>query len=170
MKQIAKHLALSVTPVAQSELFGEQPATMLSLLTSNAPLGLALSFRQYIADQVQKLATPSAQGAIANLLALTSLAIPNLIEEFRNARNPEIRSTIVFAISQFKDESVVDFFIQAMDDIYEQTWMNALDGLVNIGGPSVIRRLTVFMVSLNPDDIRGAWTMEAIDQITQTLS
>ena len=133
-------------------------------------LGLALSFRQYISEQAQKLATPSAQDAIANLLALTSLAIPNLIEEFWNARNPEIRSTIVFAISQFKDASAEDFFIEAMDDVYEQTWMNALDGLVNIGSPSVIRRLTVFMVSLNPDDIRGAWTMEAIDQITQKLS
>ena len=103
------------------------------MLRTPAPLkgalGLALSFRQYIADQVQKLATPSAQDAIANILALTSLAIPNLIEEFWNARNPEIRSTIVFAISQFKDESAVGFFIEAMDDVYEQTWMNALDGL-----------------------------------------
>ena len=94
----------------------------------------------------------------------------NLIEEFWNARNPEIRSTIVFTVSQFKDASAEDFFIEAMDDVYEQTWMNALDGLVNIGSLSVLRRLTVFMVSLNPDDIRGAWTMEAIDQITQILN
>ena len=144
------------------------------MLRTPAPLigalGLALSFRRYIADQVQKLATPSAQDAIANLLALTSLAIPDLIEEFWNTRNPEIRSTIVFAISQFRDESAMDFFIAAMDDVHEQTWMNALDGLVNIGGPAVIKRLTSFMVSLNPDDIRGAWTMEAIDQIAQTLN
>ena len=129
-----------------------------------------MSLRQYIAEQVQKLPTPDAQDAIANLLALTSLAIPSLIEEFWAARNPEIRSTIIFVISQFKDESAVGFLIEAMDDVYEQTWMNALDGLVNVGGHSVIRQLTTFMVSLNPDDIRGAWTMEAIDQITQSLT
>ena len=36
MKQIAKHIALSVTPVAQSDLFDEQTTTVLWLLTSNA--------------------------------------------------------------------------------------------------------------------------------------
>ena len=35
MKQIAKHIALSATPVFQSELFDEQTATVLLLLTSN---------------------------------------------------------------------------------------------------------------------------------------
>ena len=35
MKQIAKHIALSDAPVFQSELFDEQTATMLLLLTSN---------------------------------------------------------------------------------------------------------------------------------------
>ena len=129
-----------------------------------------MSFRQYIAGQVQKLATPDAQGAIANLLALTPLAIPNLIEEFWSARNPEIRSTIVFVIAQFGAESTIEFFIEAMDDVHEQTWVNALDGLVNIGSAAVIKRLTTFMVTMNPDDIRGAWTMEAIEQISQALS
>ena len=38
MKQIAKHIALSVTPVAQSDLFDEQTATVLLLLTSNTPM------------------------------------------------------------------------------------------------------------------------------------
>ena len=38
MKQIAKHIALSATLVFQSELFDEQTATMLLLLTSNAPM------------------------------------------------------------------------------------------------------------------------------------
>ena len=38
MKQIAKHIVLSVTPVAQSDLFDEQTATKLLLLTSNAPM------------------------------------------------------------------------------------------------------------------------------------
>ena len=38
MKQIAKHMALSDAPVFQSELFDEQAATMLLLLTSNAPV------------------------------------------------------------------------------------------------------------------------------------
>ena len=35
MKQIAKHIALSDAPVFQLELFDEQAATMLLLLTSN---------------------------------------------------------------------------------------------------------------------------------------
>jgi len=128
-----------------------------------------MSFRQYITEQVEKLATPAAQAAIANLLALSPLAIPPLIEEFWRARNPEIRSTVVFVIAQFADESTIEFFIEAMDDVHEQSWMNALDGLVNIGTPAVVRRLTVFMMSMNPDDIRGAWTMEAIEQISQAL-
>ena len=38
MKQIAKHIALGATPVFQSELFDEQTATVLLLLTSNAPM------------------------------------------------------------------------------------------------------------------------------------
>ncbi len=35
MKQIAKHIALTATPVFQSELLDEQIATKLLLLTSN---------------------------------------------------------------------------------------------------------------------------------------
>ena len=128
-----------------------------------------MSFRQYIAQQVQRLATPEAQDAIANLLALSPLAIPALIEEFWSARNPELRSTLVFVVAQFADPSCIEFFIEAMDDVHEQSWMNALDGLVNIGSAAVVHRLTRFMVTMNPDDIRGAWVMEAIEQISQTL-
>jgi HEAT repeat protein len=124
-----------------------------------------VSLRHYISAQVEKLASPEAHEAIANLLALSPLAIPNLIEQFWSARNPDIRSTVVFVIAQFADESAMEFFIEAMDDVHEQTWMNALDGLVNIGSAAAIKRLTRFMVTLNPDDIRGAWTMEAIEQI-----
>ena len=128
-----------------------------------------MSFRQYIAGQVQALVTPDAQQAAANLLALSPIVIPDLIEEFWQARHPDLRATIVFVIAQFGDASALEFFIAAMDDVHEQTWMNALDGMVNIGGETVIKRLTRFMVSINPDDIRGAWTMEAIEQISQAL-
>ena len=38
MKQVAKHIALSAVPVLQSELFDEQTATKLLLLTPNARL------------------------------------------------------------------------------------------------------------------------------------
>ncbi len=38
MKQVAKHIALSPVPVFQSELFDEQTATKLLLLTPNVPL------------------------------------------------------------------------------------------------------------------------------------
>lgn len=128
-----------------------------------------MGFRRYVSARVAQLATPMAQQAIAELLALTPLVIPQLVEEFWRARNPDIRATLVFVMAQFGDASSLEFFIEAMDDVHEQTWMNALDGLVNIGGAPVVRRLTTFMVSLNPDDIRGAWTMEAIEHITQAM-
>ena len=38
MKQIAKHIVLSATPVFRPGLFDERTATMLLLLTSNAPM------------------------------------------------------------------------------------------------------------------------------------
>ena len=38
MKQVAKHIALSAVPVLQSELFDEQTATKLLLLTPNVRL------------------------------------------------------------------------------------------------------------------------------------
>ena len=38
MKQITKHIALGATPVFQFELFDEQAAIKLLLLTSNAPM------------------------------------------------------------------------------------------------------------------------------------
>jgi len=129
-----------------------------------------VSFRAYIAAEVQRLASPEAQQAIGNLLALSPLVIGDLIDEFWRARNADIRAGIVFVIAQFGDEAALEFFISALDDVHDQTWMNALDGLVNIGSPAVIKRLTTFMVSINPDDIRGAWTMEAIEQISHALS
>ena len=43
MKQIAKHIALSDTPVFQPELFDEQTATTLLLLTSTAPMSGAVA-------------------------------------------------------------------------------------------------------------------------------
>lgn len=129
-----------------------------------------MSFRAYIAGEVQRLASREAQQAVANLLALSPLVIGDLIDEFWRARNPDIRAGIVFVIAQFDDETALEFFISALDDVHDPTWMNALDGLVNIGTAAVVRRLTSFMVSLNPDDIRGAWTMEAIDQISHALT
>lgn len=129
-----------------------------------------MSFRAYIAGEVQKLATPAAQQAIANLLGLSPLVITDLVEAFWQARNPDIRAGIVFVIGQFGDESALEFLISALDDVHEPTWANALDGIVNVGTPAAIRRLTTFMVSLNPDDIRGAWTMEAIEQMSHAPS
>ena len=38
MKQMAKHIALSATPVFRPGLFDDRTATMLLLLTSNAPM------------------------------------------------------------------------------------------------------------------------------------
>ena len=38
MKQIAKHIDLSATPVTQSDLFDEQTVSRFLLLTSNAPM------------------------------------------------------------------------------------------------------------------------------------
>lgn len=129
-----------------------------------------VSFRDYIAGEVRKLATPAAQQAIANLLALSPLVIGDLADEFWQARDPDIRAGIVFVIAQFGDEGALDFLIGALDDVHDAAWVNALDGIVNIGTPAAVRRLTAFMVSLNPDDIRGAWTMEAIEQMSQAPS
>ena len=128
-----------------------------------------MNLRQYVSEQVRMLSTPSAENAFCNLQRLTPTVIPELVEEFWNAKNPSVRAELVNVIWQFREKSTVEFLIEIMDDVHDQVWMNALDGLVTIGSTEVIQQLYNLAATLNPDDIRGAWIMEAIEQITEAL-
>ena len=122
--------------------------------------------KTYIVSEIQKLASPFAEQACCNLWAMTSEIVPQLMEAFWTEKNPEIRATLIYVIAHFRNESAAQFLIEALDDVYDQVWMNALDGLVTIGGKDVMQLLLKFMTRLNSDDIRGAWAMEAIEQIS----
>ena len=126
-----------------------------------------MNARKYISGEVEKLASPFAENACCNLWAMTSKIVPHLVEAFWAEKNPEIRANLIYVIWQFREKSTAPFLIEAMDDVYDQVWMNALDGLVTLGGEDVTQLLIEFMTSLNPDDIRGAWSMEAIEQISE---
>ena len=123
--------------------------------------------QKYISAEVEKLASPFAEHACCNLWTMTSAIIPQLTEAFWAERNPEIRANLIYVVWKFREKSTAPFLIEAMDDVHDQVWMNALDGLISIGGEDVTKRLIEFMTTLNPDDIRGAWVMEAIEQISE---
>ena len=126
-----------------------------------------MSAQKYINVEIEKLASPFAENACCNLWALTSTIIPHLTEAFWVERSPEIRATLIYVIWRFREKTSAPFLIEALDDVHDQVWMNALDGLVTIGGKESARLLIEFMTTLNPDDIRGAWAMEAIEQISE---
>ncbi len=126
-----------------------------------------MNAQKYIISEIERLASPFAEHACCNLWAMTSEIIPQLTAAFWAEKNPEIRATLVYVIWEFREKSTAPFLIEAMDDVHDQVWMNALDGLVTIGGEDVVQLLIKFMAAVNPDDIRGAWAMEAIEQISE---
>ena len=128
-----------------------------------------MNVREYVKAQVENLGTIFDDQASRNLTALGPEVISQLQDEFWATLNSNVRERLVYVVWQFKEKSTIGFLIEVMDDVNDQTWMNALDGLVAIGGAEALIKLYEFAASLNPDDIRGAWTMEAIEQITAAL-
>lgn len=127
--------------------------------------------RQFITDQIIGLggSEAEAEGSLAVLVGLGSDIVPQLMADFWRAPDPRVRARLVQVIAEARLESSLTFLAEAMDDLYDATWMNALDGIVAIGGMPAVNILHDLFFTMNSDDHRKFWIREALDQVLATI-
>lgn len=127
-------------------------------------------YRAFVAGQVARLGGIGHEQAFLELAEMPPEVAPVLIDAFWQARDAEARTALVRIVGQFQLESTVRFLVQALDDIHDPTWMAALDALVDIGTPRVVRELRNVAATLNPDDGRLTWVQLAMEQLMESLA
>lgn len=130
----------------------------------------AEDYRDFVARQVLRLGGPERKDAFLELADMPPTILPLLIDAYWHAHDAEIRTALIRLVGQFRLDESVRFLCQALDDIHDPAWMAALDALVDLGTPRVVRELRDVVAMLNPDDGRLAWVSLALEQLMQSLS
>ena len=129
-----------------------------------------VDYRDFVAAQVARLGGHGREAAWLELADMPPGVVPTLIEAFWTAPDAEVRTALVRLIGGFRLESSVKFLCQALDNIHDPAWMAALDALVDIGTPRVVRELRDVAATLNPDDGRLTWVQLAMEQLMESLA
>jgi hypothetical protein len=108
-------------------------------------------------------------GAFFGLIELNQAVLPFLEAAYRSERDGAIRALLVEVIWQHRQHTVVPFLFEALKDSDEETWMQALDGLVALASPDVRDGLES-AIRLAAHEKQREWFQEALDQIQQALA
>ncbi|MBX9608913.1 MAG: HEAT repeat domain-containing protein [Gammaproteobacteria bacterium] len=128
------------------------------------------NYRAFVAAQIARLGGAERRDAFLELAEMPVEVLPLLIEAYWHTHDAEARTALIRLVGQFRREESVRFLCQALDDIHDPAWMAALDALVDLGTPRVVRELRDVVAMLNPDDGRLEWVRLAMEQLMQSLS
>jgi HEAT repeat protein len=122
-----------------------------------------------IAALVDKFRGGDEENALHGLIELPNDALPELIEYFRAETLAPVRALLVKAVWERRDPAVVPFLAEALQDLDEEVWQEALDGLVTLASPEALEVLQSAKDSRSTDaesDKRfRLWLGEAIQQV-----
>jgi len=122
-----------------------------------------------IEEIVESFRRGDEESAFFALLELTGDVVPALIEIFRAEQAIEVRSFLVKAAWERRDDAVIPFLDEALRDSAEEVWQQALDGLVAFASPQSLQILQSARARVNSaaaDDKRlRLWLDEAIQQV-----
>ncbi|HEV8000733.1 MAG TPA: HEAT repeat domain-containing protein [Planctomycetaceae bacterium] len=107
--------------------------------------------------------------ALFGLIELDHSVLPLLQAAYRSEPEASIRALLVEAIWQHRQQSVVPFLFEALKDADDETWMQALDGLVALASPTTRDGLESAL-GVEADARRREWFTEALDQIRQAIT
>jgi hypothetical protein len=118
---------------------------------------------------LQKARSGDLGDALFGLIELDHTVLPLLEAAYRSERKSPIRALLVEAVWQHRQPSVVPFLFEALNDSDEETWQQALDGLVALASPETKDGLER-MIRLEGHAKRREWFEEALGQIIDAIS
>ena len=109
------------------------------------------------------------ESAFFTLIELPGDVLPALIEIFRGERTAAVRAFLVKVAWERREEAVIPFLGEALNESEEEVWQQALDGLVAFASPQSLEilqsaRARVCSDSSNDKQLR-LWLDEAIQQV-----
>jgi hypothetical protein len=111
----------------------------------------------------------AAEHAFFGLLELGQEALPLLIAEAGSPNYRDLRANLVEVIWQYRQPEAVAFLGAALNDPDPAVWMQALDGLVVLGGPDAVAQVREALARIDRRGSSGGpseeWLREALDQI-----
>jgi hypothetical protein len=109
------------------------------------------------------------EAAFFALLEIPGDVLPALIDAFRIETDAAIRALLVRAAWDRRDHSALPFLGEALSELQEQVWQQALDGLVAFASPESLEILRRARHRDCADDAAAKrfrlWLEEAIQQV-----
>ena len=118
---------------------------------------------------VEKFRSGDEESAFFTLIELPGDVLPALIEIFRAERAAAVRAFLVKVAWERREEAVIPFLGEALNESEEEVWQQALDGLVAFASPQSLEilqsaRARACSDSSNDKQLR-LWLDEAIQQV-----
>jgi hypothetical protein len=118
---------------------------------------------------VENFRSSDEESAFFTLIDLPGDVLPALIEIFRGERTAAVRAFLVKVAWERREEAVIPFLGEALNESEEEVWQQALDGLVAFASPQSLEilqsaRARVCSDSSNDKQLR-LWLDEAIQQV-----
>ncbi|HEV3298165.1 MAG TPA: HEAT repeat domain-containing protein [Planctomycetaceae bacterium] len=107
--------------------------------------------------------------AFFGLIECDHAVLPTLEVAYRSESDWAVRELLVEVIWQHRQQSLVPFLFEALQDPNEAVWMQALDGLVALASRAAKEGLEKAM-STEEQAKRREWMKEALDQIEQAIT
>lgn len=99
-------------------------------------------------------------------------ALPLFVAAFQCESNSKRRSRLIRVVWQFRDSAALPALAEALRDAHQEVWMDALDGVVTLGGEEglrVLRDARATVADHSDASVRLAWIDEAVTQVEQSL-
>jgi hypothetical protein len=132
-----------------------------------------IDWNEFTTYYVKRLKGAGTEDAYHCLIEADDQIIPNLIDTFRNSKDPAIRSELVEIIWQHRNPATIEFLSEALHDPIPEVWKNAMDGLVALACPKSLDVLRSVRTRAFPKETQTEefhrWLKEAIDQVEERM-
>jgi HEAT repeat protein len=121
-----------------------------------------------IIQLIESLGGPETESVLCALRGFSGEAVDPLASALHAERDAPRRALLVRAIWQLRDERAVPVLLNVLRDPDAAVWKEALDGLVTLGGSSVVTALEgagSLVADLPDGQLRQHWCQEALDQV-----
>jgi hypothetical protein len=124
---------------------------------------------QKIQEIIETYRAGDEESAFFTLIELPGDVLPAVIEIFRNEQASQIRAFLVKAAWERRDEAVIPFLSEILQGAEEDSWQEALDGLVAFASPQCLGILQAARSREFTDESAAKrfrlWLEEAIGQV-----
>src|SRR6266404_4178549 len=79
---------------------------------------------------LEKFRRGDTENAFFELIEMTDDVLPAIVDIFRGEPQPHVRAFLVKAAWERREDAVIPFLAEALNDDAEEVWQEALDGLV----------------------------------------